>query len=169
MFLFLSIFAASFDGFVCGVLAAGMGSKTSYKEIFKATGIIFTCCITASLAGSLLPINQSNLYLNLTGSLMMIYLAVSALLKIPEKYEHSNIYIIALSVAADASMVCLYLAITGYNLIVISLLSAILHGIMLATGISFTSKISRYCCTKHAQYIAAVIFIAMAIYKLTDI
>ena len=170
MFVFLSLLAASVDGFISGFLIGGMGIKLSFKDILSSFSIIFLCCITASAAGKYLSQTQLGQYLDIMGVLVMLFLAWTALSgKIQSISHNSKIAAISLSVAADASVVCLYLAMCGYNIWFVSAVSAWLHSGLMAVSAAISHRIIRQDWLVYTKYISAIFFATMAICKIVTL
>jgi len=169
LFLFFSLFAASIDGFVSGLLIAGMGINFGFKDFLKAFGIIFVCCLAAACSGNILPAELYGKYINIIGEGLMLYLARNALTGNEARHNSSSIYAVSLSVAADAAIVCIYLAACGYDIFTISLVSAVMHAVLMEAGEKISHRIIKHKWELYTRYISAAIFTAMAVYKLSEI
>ncbi len=169
LFLFFSLLAASIDGFISGLLIAGMGINFGFKDFLKALTVIFVCCIAAACTGNILTGDVYNRYISITGGALMLYLARNALAEKGNDCDHSNIYAVSLSVAADAAVVCIYLAACGYNVLLISFSAAVMHAGLMAAGEKISHRIIRQRREKYTRYISAAIFTAMAVYKLSEV
>ncbi len=164
MFLVISLLASSIDGFICGFLVKSTGIKFSKNDYFKIFLIIFSCCLTASISGKILYRNTLSSYINYFGGFVMLYLAYSTY-KSEDNNSLKNPATISISLATDASIVCMYLGMSGYNFIAVSLLSAIIHTTLMLAG-AVVSKITtgeRF--STKARYIARIMFLSMAVYK----
>ena len=99
----------------------------------------------------------------------MLYLAASAALSTKEITIHSNIIQASLSVAADASVACLYLAMYGHSIFIIATVSAFLHSVLMWCANLLAYKIIKPSILKYISYLASGIFIYMAIIKFISI
>ena len=169
MFMLLSLLSASVDGFICGFALSGLGIKIRFKEFFISFTIIFLSCIAASIQGKYLAYTRLDRYINLFGGCVMLYLARSTLTSASEKTVHSNIAYASLSVAADASVACLYLAMYGYSILTIAFISAFLHSILMYLANLLAYRIIKPGYLKYISYMACGLFIAMAVSKFTCI
>ncbi|MBQ8604809.1 MAG: hypothetical protein IJ410_08230 [Oscillospiraceae bacterium] len=169
MFLIFSILAASIDGFISGILIGGIGVKFGYREFFKSLAVIFGCCLAAACTGNILQMTAFGKYINITGAAVMIFLAWSALTEEKSGGDHSSIYAVSVSVATDAAIVCIYLSAAGYSIMQVSVLSALLHSVLMAAGAFLSGKVIKDRRQLYTRYISAVIFLAMAVYKLAEI
>ena len=169
MFVLFSILAASIDGFVSGILIAGMGVKPGFRQFLYSFAIIFTCCLMAACGGNILQMTGFVKYINISGAVIMTFLAINAFVAENENSNSYNIHAVSLSVAADAAIVCIYLAAEGHSVMLISTLSAFLHSMLMAFGVVLSSRVISKSAQKYTGYISAAIFAAMAIYKLTEI
>ena len=166
MFMFFSLLAASVDGFNSGFVIGTMGVKLKMKDILLSFAIIFVCCLGASVTGSQLAQTEIGRYINLMGVAVMLYLAYTALAgKTEEINPGSRIAIVSLSVATDAAVVCLYLAMCGYNVLTVSVISAFLHCLLMAVGAVISNKITQSHPLIYARYIRAGFFVTMAVVK----
>lgn len=158
------------DGFICGFLIGGAGIKFGRKEAAQTGGIIFTCCFFAAMSGNFLS-HIAAVYINLIGAALMMYLSFMAVKSARGQAEMSSggVWAIAVSVAADASVVCMYLGACGYNILYISALSAALHCILMSMGAALSSRVLPARREKTAKYISALLFFVIAIYKIVDI
>ena len=170
MFLFLSLLAASVDGFICGFLIGGAGIKFRRKEALQSRIIIFACCFFAALSGNFMS-HIAAVYINFIGAVLMMYLAFAAVksAKGKSRLGRTGVWAIAVSVAADASVVCMYLGACGYNILYISLISAFLHRILMSAGAVLSGAVITSRREKAAKYISARLFFALALYKIIDI
>lgn len=162
--MFLSLLAASADGFICGFIIGGMGVKFRFSDFLKSFAIIFICCIAAATAGNMLAQTQLQKYIDILGIAVMLCLARSAFRGNIE-FKASQTELMALSVATDASAVCLYLAMCGYNIVFISFISAVLHSVLMAAAAVISGKIIKAEWLFCTRYIAGVIFLSMAFVK----
>lgn len=169
MFLIFSILAVSIDGFISGFVIAGIGINFDFKDLIKSLGVIFICCIAASFMGQNLAVIYAKKYINILGVLVMLYLAWHTLFITDDSDGHLNIYTIAMSVAADAGIVCIYLAMDGYNLFLISTLSALMHSVLMAAGAKISNIIIKEHRESYTRYTSAAIFLCMALYKLSEL
>ena len=167
--MFFSLLAASVDGFICGFVLSGLGVKIRFKEFLISFAVIFICCISASFRGKYLAYTRLDRYINLLGGCVMLYLAVSAILSAREIPVHSNITQASLSVAADASVACLYLAMYGHSIFIIATVSAFLHSVLMWCANLLAYKIIKPSILKYISYLASGIFIYMAIIKFASI
>ena len=167
--MLLSLLAASVDGFICGFLLSGLGVKIKFKEFLISFAVIFICCISASFRGKYLAYTQSDIYINLFGGCVMLYLALSALLSTKDIAININITQASLTVATDASIACLYLAMYGCGIFTITITSAFLHSILMLIGNLLAYKIVKLCWLKYINYLACGIFIFMSIIKFSHI
>ncbi len=168
MFLFLSVFAASIDGFVSGIVAGTAGIKMTVKTCIKVFGIIFLCCMAASLPGAGFDFSYAERYINLLGVFIMFYLCIKCLYTKESENRHTSIYSLAFYTALDASVVCVYLSLEGYNFFAISALAAFLHSILMAAGIKLANLIIKKKREIYTKYISAVMFGFMGLYKLIE-
>ncbi len=145
-----------------------MGINFSFKDFLKAFGIIFLCCLVSACVGDMLPAELYGKYINIIGAGLMLYLARNALTENEEHPHHSSIYAVSLSVAADAAIVCIYLAACGYDIFTISLVAAVMHAVLMAVGEKISHRIIKHRWELYTRYISAVIFMAMAVYKLSE-
>ncbi|MBR6610453.1 MAG: hypothetical protein IKK99_09600 [Oscillospiraceae bacterium] len=170
MFMFLSLLAASADGFISGFVMGTLGTKLKLKDNFLSFSIIFTCCMAASTAGKLLAQTSLAKYINMLGVAIMLLLAYTAFTEKTAKIPSSGrTAAISLSVAADASIVCLYLAMCGYNIFTLSAISAFLHCLLMAIGAKISNKITERHNFFYARYIRSAFFAIMALWKLVNI
>ena len=167
--MFFSLLAASVDGFICGFVLSGLGVKIKFKEFLISLTVIFICCTTASLRGKYLAYTQLDRYINLFGGCVMLYLAASAALSTREITIPSNIIQASLSVAADASIACLYLAMYGYSIFTIATISAFLHSVLMWGANLLAYRIIKPCWLRYINYLACGFFLTMAILKFVSI
>ena len=168
MFLFFSLLAASIDGFVSGLLIAGMGINFTVRDFLKSLTVIFICCISAAFLGKFLAGEVYSRYISTAGAMLMIYLAWNALKDTEISCSYGSIYAISLSVAADAAIVCIYLAACGYNILSISVAAAVMHACLMTIGEKISGRIIKHRRKKYTKYISAAIFATMAVYKLWE-
>ena len=166
--MFFSLLAASIDGFVTGFLLGGLGIKLRIKDIFYSFAIIFLCCMVASVTGSFLAQTQLKLYLNIFGVGVMLFLAWTALDNKTIK-PTGKITAVSLSVAVDAGIACMYLCMCGYNLWLVSAVSALLHSGLMAAAAAISHKILKTGWIKYTRYISASFFIVIAAIKITEL
>lgn len=166
--MFFSLLAASIDGFITGFLLGGLGIKLRIKDVFSSFAIIFLCCIVASVTGSFLAQTQLKLYLNIFGVGVMLFLAWTALDNKTIK-PTGKITAVSLSVAVDAGIACMYLCMCGYNLWVVSAVSALLHSGLMATAAAISKRVIRTNWVRYTRYISAGFFIIMAVIKAADV
>lgn len=169
MFMFFSLLTASIDGFICGFALSGLGVKFRFKDSVISFTTIAICCLTAALRGKYLSLTQFQKYINLFGCIVLLYLALSALVTDNKANVQKNIIKASFSVAADASVACLYLAMLDYNIFAIAFISAFLHSVLMVAANIFAYKIIKTRYLIYVRYLAAVLFILMAFSKLTDI
>ena len=167
MFLFCSLLAASIDGFVCGFLAGATGVKFSVKEFIKSFIIIFICCIIAALIGIYITYTAIGKYIDMSGVIIMLILAASSLrdTQTDDIILQSSITALALSVAADASVVCMYLAMDGHSILYVSFISALMHSGLMTTAAYISRSIISEKMLVYTKYISRAIFFIMAVYK----
>ena len=79
--------------------------------------------------------------------------------------NHTSVRALALAVAMDAAVVCIYLAMSGYNLWAVSFIGALLHSILMIAGSHAAVKIVREQWIIYTRYIAGMIFLLMAFGK----
>lgn len=168
MFLFFSLLAASIDGYISGFAIAGMGVKFNFKDFFKVFFIIFLCCICTSFAGGNFAVTNAERYINIIGVTIMLFLAVKSL-KINPESPPLNVVTASFSVAADASIVCMYLAADGYNIFLISTVSAAMHSVLMYSGAKTSHILTKEVRQRRTAYISAAIFTAMALFKIAEI
>ena len=169
MFLLISILAASIDGFISGFVISGMGVNFGLKDFFKAFTVIFFCCLIASFTGHSLAVIRTDKYINILGAIIMILLSAGAVSPSDKHKDFLNIYTVSFSVAADASVLCIYLAMEGYGFISVSALSAAMHSILMFSGVKISEKIIVGKWQKAARYFSATVFFLMALYKISEI
>jgi len=170
MFVLFSLLATSVDGFVSGFMAGAMGIAIKAKDGLYAFLIIFSYCAMAAQAGGFLAQTGAGEYLDIVGIAVMLYLARSALKGNSGKTENTGkITAISISVAADAGVACRYLAMCGYDAWLVSLASAALHSMLMVTARKISRKIIRTDWLKYTQYMSAVFFAGMAVYKLLQL
>ena len=167
--MFYSLLAASIDGFICGFVLSGLGVKIKFKEFLISFAVIFICCISASFRGKYLAYTQLNSYINLFGGCVMLYLAISFFVSNNNKAVYNNIICTSFSVAADASVTCLYLAMYGYSIFSVATVSAFLHSILMLVANLLAYKIVKPCWLKYINYLACGIFIYMSVVKFISI
>lgn len=167
MFLFFSLLAASIDGFICGFITGASGVKFTYKDFFNSLAVIFLCCVTAAFAGRQIALTTVSKYIDLLGVVVMLVLAMSAFRSawINENMPQSGVLTLAFSVAMDASAVCLYLAMDGYNVLLVSAMSAVMHSVLMAVAAHISNRIIKDRWEVYTRYLAGIIFLAMAVYK----
>ena len=143
--------------------------KFTAKEAGQRGFIIFACCFFAALSGNFLS-HVAAIYINFIGAALMMYLAFMAVksAKDQTKMNSGGVWAISVSVAADASVVCMYLGACGYNILYISALSALLHGVLMTMGAELSGLIITSRREKAAKYISAALFFAIAVYKIVD-
>ena len=168
--MFFSLLAASIDGFISGFALGTTGIKFRIKDIFTACGIIFICCLTASLRGKYLAQTQLDNFLYLIGGCIMLWLAFITLLGNSQNTTAATgIASASLSVAADASLACLYLAIYGYNILLLAAISAFLHCLLMAFGSISAQKLIKPAFFIYCKYMAGIFFFILAITKFCKI
>lgn len=145
----------------------GIGIKCTKSEMLKMFAVIFLCDSAASVAGKLLSAAGVEKYINYFGVFIMSLLAYSAFRSINRDSPMSakNIYIFAFSVAADASVVCMYLGMCGYNVIFTAALSALMHCVLVYLGSKCSDVIFKGRLKKASKFISACIFVFIALYK----
>lgn len=171
MFMFLSLLAASVDGFVCGFTIGTMGVKFRFKDFIRTFCIIFMCCCVAAVAGNLLAYTKLQFCINILGVAVMLGLGMSCLCSdITDIHnEIKRIDLLALSVAADAGVVCLYLAMCGYNIVIIAFISAFLHSRLMAVAAFISNKVIKEKWIFYTRYVSGLIFLCMAFVKLINL
>ncbi len=170
MFMFFSLLAASVDGFVSGFMTGSMGIEFNLKAMMHSFIIIFLCCMAASVAGSCLARTQLGQYINILGVAVMLFLGWTALSEDSHTINRqSKITAVSLAVAADASVACLYLAMCGYNVWVVSAISAGLHCGLMALASAISHRIIKQEWLKYMKYISAAFFMIMAFHKLKEL
>lgn len=170
MFMFFSLLAASVDGFVSGFVTGSMGIKFNLKAVVHSFIIIFLCCMAASVAGSYLARTQLGQYINVLGVAVMLFLGWTALSEDSQTINRqSKIAAISLAVAADASVACLYLAMCGDDIWVVSAISAGLHCGLMALASAISHRIIKQQWLTYMKYISAAFFIIMAFQKLIEL
>lgn len=171
MFMFISLLAASVDGFICGLMIGGVGVKFRFTDFVKSFGIIFLCCCAAAVTGNLLAYTQLQLYINIVGVAVMLLLGISCLSANTEvaNKEVQRTDIMAFSVAMDASVVCLYLAMCGYNIIFIAFVSASLHSVLMYIAAFISNKVIKERWIFCTRYISGIGFLCMALIKLINL
>lgn len=164
--MFFSLLAASIDGFVCGFLLSGLGVKIKFKDFLISFSVIITCCVTASILGKYLAYTHLDRYINAIGGFIMIYLAISALYSDNHKIISHSIIHTSLSVAADASLACLYLAMFGYSIITIAFFSAVLHCTLMTIANVSAYRIIKSQYLEYTRYLSSGLFFIMGIIRL---
>ena len=168
MFMFFSLLAASVDGFICGFILSGLGIKISFKDSLVSLGIIFICCITAAIAGKYMAHTDLQQYLNITGVFMLLWLAMASF-RAEDISAFTNVYTASLSVAVDAAIACLYLSLQGYNILTVSVLSALMHSSLMVIANIISHKIVKPEYFKYLRFSAGIFFILAAVIKLNGI
>lgn len=170
MFMIFSLLSASVDGFVSGFVIGTAGIRLKPKEIILSFSIIFICCLGASVSGNILAQTSLGQFINILGVAVMRFLAYTAYTgKIEQINANSRITTISLSVAADAAVACLYLAMCGYNILAVSAISAFLHCTLMVAGSKISNRIAENHPVVYARNTRAVFFMLMAITKLYEI
>ena len=157
------------DGFICGFVLSGLGVKIKFKEFLISLTVIFICCTTASLRGKYLAYTQIDRYINIFGGCVLLYLAVVSLWSENQIKTSKSIAHISLSVAADASVACLYLAMYGYSILTIAILSAFLHCVLMYMANVLAYTIVKPFHLKYTRYLSCGIFAFMAVAKFIGI
>lgn len=166
MFLFISLLASSIDGFVIGFLLTFSGIKYNTKDYIKIYIIIFLSCFISSSFGKFIS-EELSAYIRLLGIFIMLFLGISSLLdKSTENKSLHSPAAIALTVSADAGIVCIYLGMCRYNLLFISFLCAVLHTVFIYSGNYISSRITNQEHSQKAKIISGLLFIAIAISRL---
>lgn len=165
MFVIMSLLASSIDGFVWGFLLKSIGVEFDKKDYLKILFTIFVCCLAACETGKIFSHTKLTVYINLIGAVVMIYLAVSALVK-KENSNFGGVYAVAVSVAADAGIVCLYLGMSGYNIVAVALTSRVMHTFLMKMGDILSHRLIGEKFSRVSRYISRGIFLFMAIIKL---
>ena len=166
--MFFSLLAASVDGFICGFILSGLGVKIRFKEFIISFGVILLCCITASFSGHYIAHTELQRYINIIGVFILLWLTMSALC--PESMpSYAGITTASISVAVDASVVCLYLGMAGYNIFMISILCALMHCILMVCANIVSYKLINPDYLKYIRFPAGIFFIISAILKLNNI
>ncbi len=169
MFILLSIFAASIDGFVSGIVAGGAGIKMDFNNCIKVFVIIFICCVAVSLPGDICDTRYVEKYIGYVGAALMFYLSGRVLLCEDEEKSHTGIISLAFYTALDAAVLCVYLVLEGYSIFAISFLSAFLHSALMATGAKLTNILIKSKREMYTKHISAVLFAIMGFYKLYEL
>ena len=164
--MFFSLLAASIDGFICGFALSTIGVKFKVRDTFISFGTIFICCLMASLRGKYLAQTQIDNLIYLIGGCIMLCLAFITLTQNDHSFTSgASIATASLSVAADASMACLCLALYGYNIVLLAGLSAFLHCLLIIIGSMSAQKIIKPALVLYCKYMAGLFFLVMAITK----
>ena len=148
MFIFASLLAASIDACLRGFLLGKIEIK--YRD----------------------EINQiySRRYLNIIGGFLLIFLSASAFNGARKnKLPKGSLPVMALSLARDGAAVCMYLAFSGYDILLVSFFSALFHILMLWAGVVASKFFSFKNEGAIGKYFSALVFFLIAIYKFCQI
>ena len=96
----------------------------------------------------------------------MIYLAISALYSDKHKVISRSIIHTSLSVAADAALACLSLAMYGYSIFTVAFLSAVLHCTLMAIANTSAHRIIKTAYLEYTRYLSSGLFFIMGIVRL---
>ena len=100
----------------------------------------------------------------------MFYLSFRAFSDAGEDIQPSHsLYAVAFSVAADAAAVCIYLAISGADILSVSFFSALAHSLLMALGVKISAVVTKEKRKKATAYFSSRVFFIMAVYKLSGI
>lgn len=168
MFLFFSLLASSIDGFICGLALGSAGFKITLSDGAVCFVTIFCCCFSAAAFGGIMTAGAVAAYLDIAGALIMTALAIGAVRNRFDNSRHKarTVGAVGLSLAADASIVCVYLGISGFNCAAVAFISAAMHCILISTGCLLAGKIHPKKNGAGLKYLAGAIFSVMAAYKL---
>ena len=170
IFIAANILAASIDGFVSGFAIAATGAKFSCKDFLKAFRVIFLCCTLSAYTGKYLTEIYAGKYLDYFGISIIFYLSFRAFSDAGEDIQPSHsLYAVAFSVAADAAAVCIYLAISGADILSVSFFSALAHSLLMALGVKISAVVTKEKRKKATAYFSSRVFFIMAVYKLSGI
>lgn len=169
MHIVLGLIGSSIDGFVCGYLIKNLGVAFGKKKWINMFSVIMVCCFVAALGGRLLSYTEIEKYVDVLGVILMLCLAFSSFQGIYTQRENKSnlsVNLLALSLSADASIVCMYLGLEGANIFAIAIMSATLHCIFLAIGSRLSSLVTKTTIQLRAKVMAASVFLIIALIKL---
>ncbi len=168
MFVFFSLLASSADGFICGFALGAAGIKMYLKDIALCFVTVFLCCAAAAGAGRIFFGAPVYGRLNGAGAILMFLLAIGALTSDSGKADDRHTTAtLALSVAADACIVCVYLGLSGHNFLLTAFISAVMHSLLIYAGSRGASFIPSEKGRK-IKYLSRAIFFLMAFAKLSE-
>lgn len=168
MFVFFSLLASSADGFICGFALGAAGIKMYLKDIALCFFTVFLCCAAAAGAGRIFSGAPVYGRLNGAGAVLMFLLAIGALTSDSGKSDgRHTTATLALSVAADACIVCVYLGLSGHNFLLTAFISAVMHSLLIYAGSRGASFIPSEKGRK-IKYLSRAIFFLMACAKLSE-
>lgn len=173
MYVVLGLVGSSIDGFISGFLIKNLGVKLGKRQWINIFGVISMCCFLAALAGRILSYTHIEKYIDLLGVMLMLCLAFSAFQGIYNDSTIKNkisVNLLAFSLAADASIVCMYLGLSGANIFAIAIASGALHCGFLQFGIKLSGIVTKTATAQlKAKMLAAGVFLFIALLKLISV
>lgn len=172
MYIFFSLLGSSIDGFICGCLLKGLGLSFRKKEFASYFCIISVCCFLSGLAGKIFSYTYLARYIDLLGLILMLFLAYTAFVNAKKdigKLNKMGDSAMAFSVAADASVVCMYLGLSGANIYLISLISGLMHCVLIYAGSRLSDYLVKPSARKKVSLTSGIMFLVMAMYKLKSL
>lgn len=163
MIFFLTAISVSLDAYLAGLAIIEKSTKSMLKISLSVTVCTLIMCIFSLIFAHFL--SKWGLFFKIAGSVIFLFLGVKNLLTFQKKTPTTRVdsSLISVAVAFDASVACLSILVSGWEVLWCALIMAIFHGMLVFLGMK-TIKLMAF--VKNLNVVSGIFLIMLAIIRL---